>query len=51
MRLDELNNDAGFRSMVNLSDSEFDKIVRMAAQKEVFDFTKPVMMVFNDPNI
>ena len=45
-RLDLLNNDPGFRAMVNLSDSEFSNLVDAASQTEGIDFTQPAYIFF-----
>lgn len=45
-RFDELNADAGFRSMSNLSDSYFDQLVASAMEK--IDLAKPVNVFFKD---
>ena len=45
-RLDLLNRDAGFRAMVNMSDSQFKQLVEAAAQKEGFDYTEPIEIFF-----
>lgn len=48
-RLDRLNSDPGFRSMSNLSDSFFDKLVDYAITGINYD--EPFEIILNDPNM
>ena len=45
-KLDQLNNDKTFKSMANISDSEFENIVALAAKG--IDYSKPIQLHFED---